>query len=165
MNSQIILVSKEGTKYPTSPQLGNLSGLIYNVLQDYHETEEIPVPFVSDTYLQHILKFAEHHNFTPPEPPKKPLPSKNIRDSIPEWDAEFIENFNENEIIDLILATNYLDMKSLLDYCLIKIAAKFKDVTIEEVRKEYQITEEFTPEVEENLKIEYSWAMEAGNQD
>ena len=82
MSSQIILVSKEGIKFTTSSRIANLSGLIYNVLQDYPENEEIPLPFVSTTFLEQILEFALHHNFLTPEPAKKPIVSTDLRDNI-----------------------------------------------------------------------------------
>ena len=162
MINQIVLVSKEGIKSSTSSLISNLSGLIYNVLQDYPENEEIPLPFVANELLVHILSFANHHNFTPPEPPKKPVVSSNLTD---EWDVTFIDQFNEDQIIELVLATNYLDLKSLLDICLVKLACKFKDKTAQDIRRDYNIEEELTPEVEEKLKAEFPWAMEGENAD
>jgi S-phase kinase-associated protein 1 len=68
--------------------------------------------------------------------------------------------FNEDDLIELIKAANYLDIKCLLDLGLARIAAKFKGKTIEELKTEYNIQEEFTNEVEEQLKAEYPWALE-----
>ena len=65
----------------------------------------------------------------------------------------------------MILATNYLDMKCLMDICVVKIACNFKDKSIDDIKKEYGITEEFTPEVEESLKVEYPWALEVEGQE
>ena len=84
MSNQIVLVSKEGTKFTTSSKISNLSGLIHNVLQDYPENEEISLPFVSTKFLEQILEFAAHNNFLPPVPPKKPVVSSNLRDNIPD---------------------------------------------------------------------------------
>ncbi|OMJ84331.1 hypothetical protein SteCoe_14555 [Stentor coeruleus] len=160
--SEIVLVSKEGTKFNTSSQFSVLSGLVHNVLEDYHENEDISVPFVTTVNLERILEFANHHNFIVPQPPKRPVASPNFRDSIPDpWDAEFVGRFNEEQLIEIILAANYLDMKCLMDICLVKIACTFKDKDIEAVRKEYGIIEEFTPEIEEKLKTDYPWALEA----
>lgn len=164
MFNQIVLVSKEGTKFTTSSQISNLSGLIHNVLQDYPENEEIALPFVGAELLQHILNFANHHNFTPPEPPKRPVISSVLKENLSDdWDATFAEQFNMEELIEVILGTNYLDMKSLLDICLVSIACSFKDKNMEEIRKEYGITEQFTPEIEEKLKTDHPWALEVEN--
>jgi len=161
MTDQITLVSSEGTRFPTSSKISQLSGFIERILQDYNISEEIPLRSVSSLNLQRIIDYSSHHNFSPPIRPKKPVVSARLRDNLPdEWDAQFIETIPESELIDLISASNYLDMKSLLDTCLVKIACNFKDKSIEEVQKEYDIPELFTPEVEEKLKQEYSWAME-----
>ena len=61
--NQITLVSKEGTKFTTSILMADLCTLIQNVLQDYQETEEIPLPHVSSALLELILSYANHHNF------------------------------------------------------------------------------------------------------
>ena len=77
-----------------------------------------------------------------------------------EWDAVLISELNDEELVELILGCNFLDIKSLLDVCLVKYACEFKDVSIDEVKTKFNIEEEFTPEVEERLKQEYHWAME-----
>lgn len=161
MTDQITLVSSEGTKFQTSSKISQLSGLIERILQDYNINEEIPLRSVCSLNLQRIIDYSSHHNFSPPIRPKKPVVSNQLRDNFTdEWDAQFIESIPESELIDLISASNYLDMKSLLDTCLVKIACSFKDKSVEEIEKEYDIQEHFTPEVEEKLKQEYSWAME-----
>jgi S-phase kinase-associated protein 1 len=166
MASQIVLVSRDSVKFPTSSQFSVLSGLIHNVLQDYPESEEIPIPHVSSATLSLILQFAAHHNHTLPSPLARPIKSKHFRDNVNDpWDADFIERLSEDDLIEMVLATNYLDMKSLMDLCLVKIASAFKDKTVEEVRKEYGIVEEFTPDVEEKLKTDFPWAMEAEHED
>lgn len=74
--NQITLVSKEGTKFTTSILMADLCTLIQNVLQDYQETEEIPLPHVSSALLELILSYANHHNFKAPDPPRRPISSK-----------------------------------------------------------------------------------------
>ncbi|OMJ73577.1 hypothetical protein SteCoe_27709 [Stentor coeruleus] len=164
--SEITLVSKEGTKIQISSQFSNLSGFIHNILQDYQQNEDISLASVSFINLQMILEYAVHHNFQVPQPPRCPITSPNIADNVSDpWDAEFVNRLNEDQIIDLVTATNFLDMKSLMDLCLAKIACMFKYKDIETLRKEYGITEEFTAEIEEKLKSDFPWAMEAESND
>lgn len=166
MTDQITLVSSEGTKFQVSSKLSQLSGFIYRILQDYNITEEIPLKSVNAPVLQRIIDYSAHHNFSPPPKPKKPIVSNQVRENFSdEWDAQFIESIPDNEIIELINASNYLDMKSLLDSCLVKIACGFWDKSVDEVQKEYDIQENFTAEVEEKLKQEYSWAMEVESEE
>lgn len=162
-DQQITLVTKEGTKVTTREAFRNLSNLINNVLEDSGVEEEIPID-VSFDVLQHILHFADHHNFQHAAPPKKPVPSNDIAQALEDpWDAIFIKGFSKDNLIDLLLAVNYLDIRSLLDICFATVASEFKGKNIEELKEEYGITEEFTPEVEEELKRENAWAMEGGD--
>ncbi|CAG9318042.1 unnamed protein product [Blepharisma stoltei] len=163
-DQQITLVTKEGIKVNTRESFRNLSHLINNVLEDSGVGEEIPIEHVSNNVLHSILQFAEHHNFQPAAPPKKPIPSNDIAQALEDpWDAEFIKRFNRDELIELLLAVNYLDMRSLLDICFATIASMFKGKNIEELKSEYGITEEFTPEMEEQLKRENEWALEGSD--
>ncbi|CAG9319998.1 unnamed protein product [Blepharisma stoltei] len=163
MSDQLItLVTKEGTKITTSHNFKNLSNLIQNVLEDSGPNEEIPIEYVSEDTLRRILEFAEHHQFIAPAPPKKPIPSRDISKAIEDqWDVSFIKSFDDNKLTELILSVNYLDMKSLLDICCACIAARFKERSVEELREEYHVQEEFTLEVEQALKAEHPWVLEA----
>lgn len=160
MAETITLVCKELEKVSTNAQFANMSALVKNIVEDSGVSEEIPLEQVAQSVLAKILEYCEHHEFTIPEPIAKPLQSNNIYDAVPQWDGDFISAFNEDDLIELIKAANYLDIKCLLDLGLAKIAAKFKGKTVEELRQEYNIQEEFTPEVEEQLKAEYPWALE-----
>lgn len=61
----------------------------------------------------------------PPFPPPQPLRSTNLVEIVPQWDANFVEV--EQEILfELILAANYMDIKSLLDLTCAKVASMIK---------------------------------------
>lgn len=64
------------------------------------------------------------------------------------WDAEFINIENLEELFDIILGGNYLDIKSLLDLACAKVATLIKGKTPEEIRKTFNIPNDFTPEEE-----------------
>lgn len=165
MSDQITLISSDGTKFSTSTKFSQLSGFVARVIQDYSD-EQIELKQISSSTLQQILLYSEHHNFTLPIPPLRPLKSKDLAQNLSDpWDYQFIIQFTESDLIDLVSAANYLDMKSLLALCLSSIANSFKDKTVDELRQMHGIQEEFTPDVEEQLKREYPWALELGNYD
>lgn len=47
--------------------------------------------------------------------------------------------------LQMILAANYMDIKSLLDLCCAKVASMIKGKTTEEIRKTFNIKNDFTP--------------------
>jgi hypothetical protein len=57
-------------------------------------------------------------------------------------------------------AANYLNIKSLLDLTCMTVANMIKGKTPEEIRKTFNIKNDFTPEEEEEVRRENQWAFE-----
>ena len=57
-------------------------------------------------------------------------------------------------------AANYLNIKSLLDLTCMTVANMIKGKTPEEIRKTFNIRNDFTPEEEEEVRRENQWAFE-----
>jgi hypothetical protein len=55
----------------------------------------------------------------------QPLRSATLSDIVPEWDARFVE-VEQEMLFELILAANYMDIKSLLDLTCAKVASMIK---------------------------------------
>lgn len=60
----------------------------------------------------------------------------------------------------LFQAANYLNIKSLLDLTCQTVADMIKGKTPEEIRKTFNIKNDFTPEEEEEVRRENAWAFE-----
>lgn len=83
-----------------------------------------------------------------PEEIPKPLKSSNLAEIVSEFDCKFIDLDDLEAIFDIIMAANYLDIKSLLDLSCAKIATLIRGKTPEEIRKTFNIVNDFTPEEE-----------------
>ena len=70
-------------------------------------------------------------------------------------------NLEQDVLFELILAANYLDIKSLLELSCAKTASLIKNKTIEEIRKFFGIENDFSPEEEAQIMEENKWAEEA----
>ena len=57
-------------------------------------------------------------------------------------------------------AANYLNIKSLLDLTCQTVAQMIKGKTPEEIRKTFNIKNDFTPEEEEEVRRENQWAFD-----
>ncbi|BAF25719.2 Os09g0539500 [Oryza sativa Japonica Group] len=57
-------------------------------------------------------------------------------------------------------AANYLNIKGLLDLTCQTVADMIKGKTPEEIRKTFNIKNDFTPEEEEEVRRENQWAFE-----
>ncbi|MCP6508344.1 hypothetical protein NL478_26625, partial [Klebsiella pneumoniae] len=69
------------------------------------------------------------------------------------WDADFVK-VDQATLFDLILAANYLNIKGLLDLTCQTVADMIKGKTPEEIRKTFNIKNDFTPEEEEEIRRE-----------
>jgi S-phase kinase-associated protein 1 len=70
-----------------------------------------------------------------------------MSDLVPPWDAAFVDIDNDL-LFELIFAANFMDMRSLLDLTCGKVAAMVRNKAPEDLRKEFSIRNDFTPEEE-----------------
>ena len=78
---------------------------------------------------------------------QQPLKSANMAEVVQEWYASFIA-VDQEVLFELILAANYMDIKPLLDLTCATVASMIKGKTPEEIRKTFNIVNDFTPEEE-----------------
>lgn len=63
-------------------------------------------------------------------------------------------------MFEIILAANYLDIKPLLDLGCRTVAGMMKGKSAEEIRKLFNIKNDFTAEEEAQIRRENEWAEE-----
>ena len=74
------------------------------------------------------------------------------------WDQTFINQLDQSLLFDLIVASNFLDIRGLLDLTCKAAANLIRGRTVEEIRKKFNIKNDFTPQEEEQLMRENAWA-------
>ena len=120
------------------------------------------MPEVRKVVLDIIIEYLKHAKTNEPPKIEKPLISTNMRDATTEFYANLVDNIAEEEVLnELLFAANYLDIKPLLDLACAKIGTKIKNMTIPEMRKLFNIENDFTPEEEKQAIEENKWADEA----
>lgn len=139
-------------------QVAEMSVLVREMLadDDSDESPEIPLPNVQKETLAKIVEFCQHHVNDPMPEIEKPLKSQNLADSVGEWDAQFID-VDQSMLFSIILAANYMDLPSLLDLSCAKVASMIKGKTPEEIRRTFNIVNDFTPEEEAQVREENKW--------
>jgi S-phase kinase-associated protein 1 len=115
------------------------------------------LPNVKPEILEKVIEYARHYKDSNPQEIEKPLKSAMLQDVVPAWDASFVE-LEQEVLFELILAANYLDIKSLLDLTCAKVASMLKGKTAEEIRRQFNIENDFTPEEEAQVREENKWA-------
>ena len=70
-------------------------------------------------------------------------------------------NVDQEVLYDLILAANYMDIKPLLDLTCASVAVMIKGKSAEEIRKTFNIVNDFTEEEERQVREENKWCEDA----
>ncbi|ORY52280.1 E3 ubiquitin ligase SCF complex, Skp subunit [Rhizoclosmatium globosum] len=148
------ITSSDNQEFNISKEIANQSVLIKNMLEDVGEADDqpIPLPNVSGAILQKVRHHAQRRPPAAPEEETKPKSSEDIE----ERDKEFM-NVDQGTLFEIILAANYLDMKNLLDLGCKTVANMIKGKSVEEIRKTFNIVNDFTPEEEEQIRKENEW--------
>ena len=156
MDKLITLVSSDGEKMQISAKAAQRSQLVKGIIEDYPDDAEVPLNNVKSNILKKIKEYLEHYQESDPKEIERPLASQNYQDCVEPWDYEFI-NVDLDLIFEIILAANYMDIKPLLELASSKIASIIKGKTPEEIRKTFNIQNDFTPVEEQQIRDENQW--------
>ena len=158
-DKKIILVSSDGEKVEISSKAVQKSILVKGIIEDYPDESEVPLNNVKSNILKKIKEYLEHYENEEPKPIDRPLTSQNFKECVEDWDFKFID-VELDLIFELILGANYMDIKPLLELASAKVASIIKGKTTEEIRKTFNIENDFTPEEEQQILEENKWCME-----
>ncbi|KAL8447647.1 hypothetical protein Emag_004257 [Eimeria magna] len=174
----VVLVSSEGEEIKVPREVASASLLVKSMTEDGDDTDTIPLPKVSSAILKKVVDYCTYHHDNPPEEIPTPLKTSNLAEAIfdaaatvaagglllqfvlqllqllqllwsvvSEWDFEFV-NVEQTVLFDLLLAADYLNVPSLLLLTSAKVASMIKGRSPEEIRREFNIVNDFTPEEE-----------------
>ncbi|KAF8774689.1 S-phase kinase-associated protein 1-like [Argiope bruennichi] len=158
----IKLQSSDGEIFEVDVEIAKASVTIKTMLEDLgmddDEQEVVPLPNVNSSILKKVIQWATYHIDDPP-PPEDDDSKEKRTDDISSWDADFLK-VDQGTLFELILAANYLDIKGLLDVTCKTVANMIKGKTPEEIRKTFNIKNDFTPAEEEQVRKENEWCEE-----
>jgi S-phase kinase-associated protein 1 len=148
-----------GESIKVSRELAEQSLLIKDMLEEEEDDDNVPViplPNISDfKVLQKVVDFFGMSEDLRSIELEKPLKG-NFEDLVPNE----IKNYFDIETplhIKLIMAANYLNIKSLLDFSCAKIASSIKGKSPEQIREMFGIENDFSPEEEAKIREENKW--------
>ncbi|KAL1354651.1 hypothetical protein HN51_006710 [Arachis hypogaea] len=135
---KIILKSSDGEAFEVDEAVALESQTIKHMIEDDCADSGIPLPNVTSKILAKVIEYCKKHVDAAASEEK---PSE---EDLKMWDAEFVK-VDQATLFDLILAANYLNIKSLLDLTCQTVADMIKGKTPEEIRKTFNIKNDFTP--------------------
>jgi len=158
--SVITLISNDGVTMQVDRQVAERSMLIKNMMDDLGDSAaetDVPIPNVNESVLKKVIEWCDHHKTDPPASADDDSDSRKKTTDIDEWDQKFMQ-VDQEMLFEIILASNYLDIKPLLDVGCKTVANMIKGKSPEEIRKTFNITNDFTPEEEDQIRRENEWA-------
>lgn len=133
----ITLISKDEKSFDVNTLNATISILVKTSRDADKDATEVPIPGVDGDILELIVQYMNHHKGTDPDIIEKPLRSKVLKEVCNDpWDAQFIDDIGEDrqKLYDLILAANYMDVKSLLHLGCAKVASLIKGQPLEKIK-------------------------------
>nr|GMD72209.1 SKP1-like protein 1A [Ipomoea batatas] len=145
----IILRSSDGEIFEVEEAVALEMQMIKYMIDDECANTTIPIANVTGKILNKVIEYCKSHAET----------AQTSQDDLKDFDANFIK-VDHQTLSDLIIAANFLNVKSLLDLTCQAVANLIEKMTVEEVRKFFNIQNDFTPEEEEEIRKANAWAFE-----
>ncbi|KAK0605289.1 hypothetical protein LWI29_025062 [Acer saccharum] len=155
---KITLTSSDGESFEVDQVVAVMSQTINHMIEDDCANSGIPVPNVTGKILAKVIEYCKKHVESADKTNDRNN-SATAADELKNWDAEFVK-VDQATLFDLILAANYLNIKELLDLTCQTVADMIKGKTPEEIRRTFNIANDFTTEEEEEVRRENQWAFE-----
>ena len=160
--TQVKLVSVDEQEYLVSRDVAELSETVKHMIDDVGGSEGVPLPNITGKILGLVVTYCNHYveNKDKSEEEAKKLGEKTEEPTVmSEWLKQFLA-IDQATMFELILAANYLDIKPLLNTTCKAVADMIKGKTPEEIRKTFNIKNDYTPEEEEQVRKENEWCEE-----
>ncbi|XP_037423808.1 SKP1-like protein 1 [Triticum dicoccoides] len=155
----VTLKSSDGEEFEVEEAVAMESQTIRHMIEDDCADNGIPLPNVTSKILSKVIEYCNKHVQAKPADAAAAGAAAPDAEDLKNWDAEFVK-VDQATLFDLILAANFLNIKGLLDLTCQTVADMIKGKTPEEIRKTFNIKNDFTPEEEEEIRRENQWAFE-----
>ena len=152
----INFTTKEGHVLKANEDEMKYSQLIMNCLDnclDEDDEVDISLNIVDSKTLEKIIQYCKHRYENGQYEIEQPLTSSVMSEVVPEWYANFID-IDHKEIFDILNTAVYMLIDTLVDLCCAKISSMIRGKDPEEIRKIFNITDDFSLEEKKKFKLE-----------
>ncbi|KAI1708616.1 skp1 family, dimerization domain-containing protein [Ditylenchus destructor] len=121
---------------------------------------EFPLGNIKADMFKKVVKWCEEH-YGQPDPEKKINPKnfETIHFEFTPFEEKFLD-VSVDELQEILMAANFLDIRSLYLYACQKAALMIMGKTQEQVRAEWGFPDDLTEADKEAIKKEYQWAFQ-----
>jgi len=147
----VAIETEDGSILNISTKIANKSGFIRRILEGDSTVTSIKLDKISFKSLTKIIDYCTYYLDKKVIPIEKPIQG-DFNTLISDYDKEFLQPINKDEIFSLINDANYLIIPDILDLLCAKVASMLKDKTTEEMRTFFEIKNDFGLEEEEQAR-------------
>ena len=125
--------------------------LISSLLEDYDESETIILNEVDSRNFERIIEYLKHYKDMEPKEIPKPFPERTDDEFLrsllnDDWTFDFLQKLSIEEAMNLVNASNYLQIEGLINILAAKLAHEMCNCEVEEARKKFGIECDMTEE-------------------
>uniref|UniRef100_A0A7N0UD76 SKP1-like protein n=1 Tax=Kalanchoe fedtschenkoi TaxID=63787 RepID=A0A7N0UD76_KALFE len=164
------LESAEGEQFEVPREAAFMSSVVKSFVEDDQSEGDEPIRIanVAGPVLAKVLEYCKKHAEKPPSSASSSSSSEEYvydyetekwKEALARWDEEYCK-MDQETLLDVIAAANYLDVRDLLMATTKAVADQFKGKSPEEIREQFGIVNDYTPEDEAKVREEVSWAFE-----
>ena len=154
------LMTSDGELVEVEKDVAVHSVLIRGIIENSGSPPSIINLQVKKAILEKSIVYCNYITQNAPPEIERPLRSNQLSDVVNEWYADYV-NVEQELLFELILAANFLDIKSLLELAFAKVASVIKGMSIPAIRDYFHLENDFTPEEEAQIMAENRWAEES----
>lgn len=89
-----------------------------------------------------MMEFLKHHDYANFKEIPKPLSHSRLDKLLPEYDFNFVEALNYEEIVRMLDASLTLHLNPLVELLAAKIASLYREKTLKSLMKKYKLKED-----------------------
>ncbi|CAH2070443.1 unnamed protein product [Thlaspi arvense] len=154
----IVLKSSNGIIFEVEEAVALQSETIAYMIEDDCANDTIPLANVTGDILALVIEYCKKHVVIADGDGGGS--SSSSQEDLKNWDAQFMNDLDQSKIFNLLLAADFLNIKTLFDLtCQFVADTMIKGKTVEEVRRTLNIEKDYTSEEEAEVRQENEWAF------
>lgn len=138
--------------------VAKMSKMVETTLEEEsdEDVQEIPLPNVKAAVLEKVIEYCTRYQTEPMTAIVTPLKSSRIEEVVQKWYADYVQ-VDQVLLFELVTAANFMDIKPLLDLTCFAVAVMIKGRSADEIRRIFNISSDFTPEEQAQVREENRW--------
>ncbi|EOA23196.1 hypothetical protein CARUB_v10018694mg [Capsella rubella] len=162
-SNKIVLTCSDGESFEVEEVVARKLKIVEQMIDKDCPDKAITLENVTVKILGLVIVYCKRHADEPR--PGRRVAAEKAEKMLEDWDKEFMKSLDVDTILQLMEAASDLNVNggSLLDLTCKSIADSMKDKSVEEMRKLFNIVNDYTPEEEEAIRKEQAWAFETLN--